>query len=514
MKKKKRRITKPKGGVSASSTAKAIWKSINWTVIEKQVYRLQVRIAKAVKENRWSKVRTLQRILVTSRAAKLLAVKTITTSKGKNTPGVDGVVWRTANAKLKAVEALKRRGYKASPLRRKLIPKPNGKKRKLGIPTMKDRAFQALYNLALAPVAETTGDPHSYGFRKHRSVADAISQCRVSLAQKNRATWILEGDIKACFDQIDHQWMLDHIPMDKFVLKQWLTAGFFEKDRWYPTDQGTPQGGPVSPTLANMVLDGLQGHIRRSVPANAKVNFIRFADDFIVTGVDRGVLEGKVKPAIENFLAPRGLTLSKAKTKIVRISEGFDFLGHNIRKYKGALRVKPSKGKTKAFAARLRCLVKEKLPNVPPADLIPVINRKVRGWTNFYRGCCSSKIFKKVDYWLFDAIWRKLRRIHPNKSKKWIKRKYYSSRGSFNWILFGVKKKGTLRKVFFLFPATSCRFRQHTKLRANTNPFLPEYGEYLQKRMAKQSLLRRADWTRSFSTSTGWIDIPKPRRSS
>jgi RNA-directed DNA polymerase len=194
------------------------WKSIDWKHARRQVRRLQVRIAKAVKENRWNKVKALQYLLTRSFYAKLLAVKRVTSNKGKKTPGVDGVLWKGVRAKWRAVLSLRRRGYRPQPLRRLYIPKKNGKKRPLSIPTMYDRAMQALHKLSLAPVAETTADRNSYGFREGRSCADAIQAAFNALSKPNSATWVLEGDIKGCFDNISHEWMLRNIVMDKFQI--------------------------------------------------------------------------------------------------------------------------------------------------------------------------------------------------------------------------------------------------------------------------------------------------------
>ena len=219
-------------------------------------------------------------------------MKRVTENDGKNTPGVDGVLWNTPQKKWQAVHDLRQRGYRPQPLRRIYIPKTSDptKKRPLGIPTMKDRAMQALYLMALEPVAETTGDPHSYGFRKERACRDAIEQCFNVLTSPGRAQWVLEGDIKACFDTIDHEWLMANIPMEKAILRKWLKAGYMEKGRLYPTEAGTPQGGIISPVLANMALDGLERKLREKYPRNtrlakrAKVNLVRYADDFIITG--------------------------------------------------------------------------------------------------------------------------------------------------------------------------------------------------------------------------------------
>jgi len=194
------------------------WKAINWHAVRREVRRLQIRIAKAVREGRHGRVKALQWLLTRSFAGKALAVKRVVSNRGRKTPGVDGVIWSTQKQKMEAVHNLRRHGYKALPLRRTYVPKKNGKMRPLGIPTMHDRAMQALYAQALLPVAETTGDPNSYGFRPHRSCADAIHQCYIGLAKRYSAQWILEGDIKACFDEISHQWLMENIPMDRFML--------------------------------------------------------------------------------------------------------------------------------------------------------------------------------------------------------------------------------------------------------------------------------------------------------
>jgi RNA-directed DNA polymerase len=210
------------------------------------VNRLQARIVQATKARKRNKVKALQRILTHSFSGKALAVQRVTENQGKNTPGGDKVLWSTPEEKAMAVQELQSKGYTAQPLRRLYIPKPNGKQRPLGIPTMKDRGMQALYLQALDPIAETHADPNSYGLRKERSCADAISQCYKALNGKDSATWILEGDIKSCFDTISHSWLLNHIPMESSILGKWLKAGYMEKSIWHASKDGTPQGGIIT----------------------------------------------------------------------------------------------------------------------------------------------------------------------------------------------------------------------------------------------------------------------------
>src|SRR5512136_2979719 len=223
------------------------WKAIDWPQVRQVVRRLQMRIAKATQAGQHRKAQSLQWVLTHSRTAKLLAVHKVTTNRGAKTPGVDNVLWRTDKQKLQAAFNLKRHGYRPRPLRRHYIPKPNGKLRPLSIPTLHDRAMQALYALALAPIAETLADPDSYGFREGRRCADALEQCFTVLSRTTSAPWVLEGDIRACFDEISHEWLLQHVPMDKQILRAWLKAGYWEKGQLFPTGAGTPQGGLMTP---------------------------------------------------------------------------------------------------------------------------------------------------------------------------------------------------------------------------------------------------------------------------
>jgi len=242
------------------------WDSINWNAAQTNVRRLQTRIVQATKAGRWGRAKVLQRLLTHSFSGKVLAVKRVTENQGKKTPGVDGETWTMPSQKAKAIHQLQQRGYHPKPLRRVYIPKSSGKMRPLGIPCMLDRAMQALYLLSIDPISETLGDPNSYGFRKERSTADALEQAFAALSRKNSAEWILEGDIKACFDKISHQWLLAHIPMEKSILSTWLKAGFIDKNVFHPTEEGTPQGGICSPVLANMTLDGLEKKLREKYP--------------------------------------------------------------------------------------------------------------------------------------------------------------------------------------------------------------------------------------------------------
>ncbi len=258
--------------------------------------------------------------------------------------------------------------------------------------------MQALYLLALLPVAETLADPNSYGFRPRRSTADALGQCYCALAKGDSPQWVLEGDIESCFDRISHQWLLDNVRMDTEILRKWLKAGYMEGKALYPTEEGTPQGGIISPVLANLTLDGLETVALQVEPhrrgnLRPKINVVRYADDFIITGRSREQLEEKVLPAIAAFLGERGLRLSPEKTKITHIESGFDFLGANVRKYGRKLLMRPSKDNVLGLLRDLRGLVRTQRA-ATALDLIHQLNIRLRGWANSQRHLVASRTFR------------------------------------------------------------------------------------------------------------------------
>jgi RNA-directed DNA polymerase len=353
--------------------------------------------------------------------------------------------------------------------------------------------MQALHLQALDPIAETHADPNSYGFRKERSCADAMAQCATVLSNSTRPQWILEGDIKSCFNKISHPWLLSHIPMDKTILNTWLKAGYMDKSVLYPTEDGTPQGGIISPVLANMALDGLERILRKKYPhsgrralkgMNKQVNLVRYADDFIITGISKEVLELEVKPLVTEFLRQRGLELSEEKTGITHIEEGFDFLGQNVRKYNGNFLVTPSKKNVKAFLTDIRKVIRDN-KGATTYWLIATLNPKIRGWANFHRHAASKKTFVHVDTAIFKALWRWARRRHPKKGKRWVKDRYFERHENQNWRFFG-RAKGkdgkTIQNLLCLASATTIN-KKYPKIKGDCNPYDPAWELHLETRL-------------------------------
>lgn len=459
------------------------WSEINWKTAEEYVNRLQVRIVKATKEGKCNLVKRLQYLLTHSFFAKAIAIRKVTQNKGKSTPGIDNQVWKGDKEKWEGLKVLGTKGYRALPTRRVMIPKSNGKLRPLSIPTMKDRAMQTLYLLALQPIEETTADEHSYGFRLNRCCQDACEQIFADLSLKRSAEWVLEGDIKGCFDNISHEWMMKNIPMDKEVLKQFIKAGYVFKKKLFPTDRGAIQGGAISPTLANLVLDGLEQHIWNSINLNKrggvrksknihKVHLIRYADDFVVTGDSPETLE-KVKTSIIQFMAERGLELSEEKTLITNIHEGFDFLGWNFRKYKEKLIIKPSEKSVKRFVNSLSDTVRHLLP-AEQGLLIVKLNQKLRGWCNYHSSVCAKETFQEIDYILFKRLLWWMKRRHSNKHIHKYYRKYWKKIGNRN----NVFSDGDHALVFCSYTPII----RHPKLKQGMNPYLDI--EYFARRKA------------------------------
>jgi RNA-directed DNA polymerase len=448
-------------------------------------------------------VKALQRMLTHTLSAKLYAVRRVTQNQGARTAGVDRELWDSPERRWEAIGRLKRRGYKPLPLRRVFIPKANGKERPLGIPTMRDRAMQALYLLALEPVAESTSDPNSYGFRLNRSTADAMSQIFVLLSRRISARWVLEADIKGCFDHINHDWLEMHVPMDKRILRKWLKAGLIYKGQLQATEAGTPQGGIISPTLANVTLNGLERDLDAHLGAKfgivrakkLKVNVVRYADDFVITSDSREVLEQEVRPWLEAFLAVRGLQLSEQKTRITHIDHGFDFLGWNFRKYSGKLLIKPSRKNAQSFFRKVAETISGN-KTVKQENLIRLLNPVV-----------AKLAYSRMGHLVFQRLMWWSKRRHPQKSADWIRQKYFHPVGDRSWVFAApvVSKDGS-KRLLELYEVGSTVIKRHKKIKGDFHPFDPtweQYGEQLRQERMWESMRYRKQWATLYMSQSG-----------
>jgi RNA-directed DNA polymerase len=357
---------------------------------------------------------------------------------------------------------------------------------------MIDRGQQALHLLALDPVVETTADRNSYGFRQRRSCADAIGQCFLALRSAN-AQWVLEGDIKSCFDKISHDWLLAHVPIDRVILQKWLKSGYMEKHVLHESTDGTPQGGIISPALANCALDGLERLLQEKYPAGKRlkslggekpcVHLVRYADDFVITSKSQELLQGEIKPLVEQFLQERGLELSPTKTVITHVEHGFDFLGQNVRRYpNGKLLIKPSRKNVGTFLNGIRQIIKD-AHGVSAADLLDQLNPKIRGWANYHRHVVSKRTFGRVDHTIFSNLWQWARRRHPNKPPRWVNQKYFERHRDRDRAFFGetCDDEGRPKKVW-LFHAQSTPIKRQVKVKGEANPYDPTYETYFEER--------------------------------
>ena len=473
---------------SAPSGGVMNWHDLDWATIQQAVRKTQLKIAQATQEGNWRRVKRLQRMLTYSFYGRCLAVRRVTENRGRKTPGVDGETWGSPQAKLRAVGGLsKQRGYRPKPLRRVWIPKPGKHERRpLGIPTMLDRAMQALHLQALEPVIESTSDPKSYGFRPDRSTADAMVELFHLLAPEVAPVWVLEGDIKGFFDNINHEWLCRNVPMDTKVLRKWLKAGVIDRRQLMATEAGTPQGGIISPCLANATLNGLETQLKRHLAKKlgikkaekTKVQCVRYADDFVILAASKELLEEEVKPWVEQFLSVRGVELSREKTHITHIHQGFDFLGWNFRKYvpksprrKAKLLIKPSKKNASAFYRKVREIIKGSGAMTQEA-LIGQLNPVLKGWAQYHSPVVAKQTFSRLDHLIFWRIWRWAKRRHPRKSADWIRNKYFRSIGGQNWVFAYPYKNGKGEKQYRrLYLLAGTAIVRHKRLPGAYNPY-------------------------------------------
>jgi RNA-directed DNA polymerase len=461
--------------MSPSFQTRYEWSQLPWRKLERQVFKLQTRIYRASRRGDVKAVHRLQRLLLTSWAARCLAVRRVSQdNQGKRTAGVDGVASLTPAARLFLVKTLKLID-RAAPTRRVWIPKPGkAEKRPLGIPTMADRARQALLKLALEPEWEAKFEPNSYGFRPGRSAHDAIEAIFKSICVKPK--YILDADIAQCFDRISHPallTMLNAPPTIRRLVKAWLKAGVMESQQWFPTNEGTPQGGVISPLLANIALHGMETQVRQ---VNPRARLIRYADDFVILHEQLEVVQD-CQVAIAQWLAQRGLALKPSKTRYTHTlceyqgQVGFDFLGFTVRQYRVGKHqskshrgfktlITPSKASLKLHLEQLKSVI-HACKAAPQRAVIRLLNPIIRGWTNYYATVVSKQTFQVAQRQTFLKLWRWALRRHPNQNQTWIARKYWHQSQ------FSTNGKDILR----LINHQEVPIRRHIKVKADRSPY-------------------------------------------
>ena len=480
------------------------WKDIDWKRVEKNVFKLQKLIYKASSRGEIRKMRKYQRLLTKSYYARLLAVRRVTQdNQGKKTAGVDGIKNLPPMQRFNLVNLLSSRHLKASPTRRVWIPKPGkDEKRPLGIPTMYDRALQALIKLGMEPEWEARFETNSYGFRPGRSTHDAIEAIFDSINKKPK--FVLDADISKCFDQINHDALLGKLGKTPYrrLIKQWLKSGVFDKNKFLDTVDGTPQGGVISPLLANIALHGMEECIEKfaeTLPGNRRDNkralsLIRYADDFVILHKDIEIVL-KAKTVIEKWLNQVGLELKPQKTRIAHTLEeykgqkpGFEFLGFTVRQWKikstklgFKTLIKPSYKSIKAHYQKIAevCNIHK---TAPVEALIGKLNPIIRGWANYFSTKVSKKVFNKLDMLLWKRLWRWASRRHPNKSNTWVKKKYFPKIGTRNWILNDGE--------YILNQHSDVPIERHIKVKGNKSPYDGDWI-YWSSRIGKHPCVRK-----------------------
>jgi RNA-directed DNA polymerase len=443
------------------------WQYVDWHTANRMVRNLRQRIFAATQAGEWKKVHSLQKLLLRSYSNRLVSVRRVTqVNRGRHTPGVDKVVIKTPEARGRLVDLLQHhQPWRARPVRRVYIPKANGKLRPLGIPVVIDRCIQAMVKNALEPSWEARFEGSSYGFRPGRGRHDAIEKIYGLARPNKRKKWVVDADIKGAFDRISHEFLLTTLgPVPgRELIRQWLKAGYMEGGRFYDTPEGTPQGGVISPLLANIALHGMEEALGVVFARNGYIRgdraVVRYADDFVVFCESQDDAQ-RVLEILREWLAQRGLTLSAEKTRIVHLTEGFDFLGFTIRQYPVRrtatgykLLITPSAQSVRTLREHLREeWVKMRGTNVQ-AVLIRM-NPIIRGWANYFRIGVASRTFHSLDRLMYSRTYRYVAYTHPRKSWKWRKTRYWGKLNTTRndqWV-FRDKATGRYLLKFAWFP--------------------------------------------------------------
>ncbi len=468
------------------------WHSIDWVQVEGDVRRLRQRIFTASQAGDLKRVRSLQKLMLRSRANALVSVRRVTElNAGRKTAGVDGRVVVTAPGKALLADRVQHRAgpWVPKPVKRVYIPKVNGKRRPLGIPVIVDRALQAQVVNALEPEWEARFEPKSYGFRPGRGCHDAIACIYSTVSRKSaKRCWVLDADLAAAFDRIDHSQLLSALGgfPAKGLIERWLKAGVVDEGRLVPTGEGTPQGGVVSPLLLNVALHGMEtaaGVRYHDTGARAGATVVgspvvvRYADDLLALCVSREQAE-EVKARLATWLAPRGLAFNEDKTQVVHLDDGFDFLGFNVRRYQGKLLITPAKEAVRRHRERLAAEMKA-LRGANATAVLQRLNPIIRGWSAYYRTVVSTRTFWGLDKYLWTLTYKWATYSHSNKSKHWVVNRYF---GSFNksrrdrWV-FGDRNSGA-----YLLKFSWTSIVRHQLVPGGASPDDPSLAEYWAKR--------------------------------
>jgi RNA-directed DNA polymerase len=485
------------GGVGANGPEDTVleWDAVDWRAAEDRVRRLRQRIFAATRVGDHKRVRSLQKLMLRSLSNTLLSVRQVTErNAGRLTPGVDGRVAVSAADKERLVIEIQWSPRRACPVRRVFIPKATGKLRPLGIPVILDRAQQARVRNALEPEWEARFEPKSYGFRPGRGCHDAIEAIyQVVKGKDPRRQWVLDADLQGAFDHIDHDFVLGQLGSfpGRGMIRGWLRAGVMENGRFAPTEEGAPQGGVISPLILNITLHGMETaagvrYFRRSrggieIAPEAPV-LVRYADDLLVFCRTRQHAE-QVKQQLAEWLRPRGLGFNEAKTQIVHLNQGCDFLGFNIRRYHGKLPlIKPSDHAVRRIRERLRTEMRALLGS-NAASVLRTLTPIVRGWAAYYRIGVSSAVFSALDDYMWKLLYKWIKRTHPNKSRWWRMERYFDrfNRSRNNRWVFGDKDTGAYLPKF-----AWTKIVRHVMVTGTASPDDPDLARYWADRRGKQ----------------------------